>query len=1020
MKPIQLVMRAFGPYPKAQVIDFRELGDRSLFLIHGPTGAGKTSVLDAVCFALYGESSGAERKADELRSHLAAPEVTTEVVFDFELGNKRYRVWRSPTQDLPKMRGEGFTTRTHKATLWDRSGLADDDEEGQVLATRASEVTQELTERLGFTADQFRQVVVLPQGQFRRLLSANSTDRQAILQTIFQSEVYRRVEEALKEKAKNMEGEMRGLRETREALLHQAEVQEPGELEKKRKDKGKQLKEAGKKRKAAAAQQKVANKALQEGQKAEARFKELEEAQEELDKITKLEPEQTKRKEELRLARAAERLEEPSKNLAARKAEDEEARSELEKAQVAAAQAENNSKEAQAWLKEERGKEPEREQARMEVDRLQRLSGVVEEVAALRKKLVLGQKKAKESAKARDKAKGVLTSIKEGIEDGERKQGDLRNKAGRLEELKLRHADLERSLTRRKELEAKVLELESGQKDHAKKQAARIAAQKKVEQQKKRLSELQASWTQGQAAILAQVLKEGQPCPVCGSLEHPYPAVSQEALPGQPEIEASQELLVSLEEGLEEVRDAESKLANEVAGLEATVSSLRQNLEERADIPIETLEAELKLVGVEKQDAAKAAAELDQLEKQLQALSKQRGETETQLEELALEAQQAEKDAGSLQALVVDKEKEVPEDLRADGAMQKALVKATKLREDLIKAYEKGQSEAQESSNKQASAAASLKAAQKHATETQKKYKLQEKAFGEALEKAGFKSIDEYEEVRSLVAQIDQIEAAIQRHDQAREAASARLLRAQKASKGLERPNLPALERATDQTGLLLQKAVEEQTRYEDELTQLDKLWDKWSQLEERLQKLQDLYSVTGQLSKTASGQNRLNLTFERFVLGTLLDEVLEVASQRLGIMSRGRFRLQRSHEVADRRSAAGLDLEVLDAYSGTERPVATLSGGEGFMASLALALGLADVVQSHAGGRRLNTIFVDEGFGSLDSDSLDQALECLLELQQGGRLVGVISHVSDLKERIPARLLVETSPSGSRARFEC
>jgi len=241
MRPIRLSLCAFGPYAAEHTFDFRELGSRSFFLIHGPTGSGKTTVLDAMCFALYGDTSGNERQARQMRSDMADPSERTEVVFDFSLGTELYRVSRSPEQERPKQRGEGMTTERPKATLWQRTGLVDDNGEGHVLAAKWGDVTEAVESLLGFKSDQFRQVVLLPQGQFRRLLLATSTEREAILERLFQTEFYRIVTERLKEAARDVQEHMKDARSRGESIRSQAGVESKDELAARRAERAAQI-----------------------------------------------------------------------------------------------------------------------------------------------------------------------------------------------------------------------------------------------------------------------------------------------------------------------------------------------------------------------------------------------------------------------------------------------------------------------------------------------------------------------------------------------------------------------------------------------------------------------------------------------------------------------------------------------------------------------------------------------------------------------------------------------------------
>ena len=229
MKPIRLEMSAFGPYAGVQVVDFRELGDRTFFLIHGPTGSGKTSILDAICYALYGDTSGAERNGRQMRSQQAEPAVKTFVNFDFEIGEKSYRVYRSPEQEKPKVRGEGFTRSNPEGTLWDRTGEPDD-AEGRVLESKPTMVTEAVERLLGFNSGQFRQVIMLPQGRFRQLLLADSRERQAILETLFDAERFRRLQERLKRKMLDLQTALGDLVKDKDRLLKDADVEDEAGL----------------------------------------------------------------------------------------------------------------------------------------------------------------------------------------------------------------------------------------------------------------------------------------------------------------------------------------------------------------------------------------------------------------------------------------------------------------------------------------------------------------------------------------------------------------------------------------------------------------------------------------------------------------------------------------------------------------------------------------------------------------------------------------------------------------------
>jgi exonuclease SbcC len=290
--------------------------------------------------------------------------------------------------------------------------------------------------------------------------------------------------------------------------------------------------------------------------------------------------------------------------------------------------------------------------------------------------------------------------------------------------------------------------------------------------------------------------------------------------------------------------------------------------------------------------------------------------------------------------------------------------------------------------------------------------------FLKTVRAAGFTDVDDFRSAKKGPHEMDSLEQEIQTFHTSLESARDRLARAKEAADGLVPPDLEGIEKTAHEAKSRLQTALQREATLAESLKRVAKLAADYESCSLELAHEETRYAVVGRISEVANGHNPVGITFQRFVLGALLDRVLVAASERLEIMSNRRYSLQRQSERADRRTSGGLDLEVVDSYTGRERPVSTLSGGESFLASLSLALGLADVVQSYSGGIRLDTIFVDEGFGSLDPEALDLAFRALVDLQSGGRLVGVISHVPDLRDRIDTRLEIVPDKRGSKARF--
>jgi exonuclease SbcC len=360
----------------------------------------------------------------------------------------------------------------------------------------------------------------------------------------------------------------------------------------------------------------------------------------------------------------------------------------------------------------------------------------------------------------------------------------------------------------------------------------------------------------------------------------------------------------------------------------------------------------------------------------------------------------------------------VPEEYHRTDLLNRAKDKLRKRMTALEAALRKAQKELELGAQDLAAKEASCEAAEEHAALTAQRRLVQQQEFAASLQNAGFHDEAAFKQAKRAVDEIAPLEADILAFDRDRESARDRMTRAVQGAAGLIHPDMEALEQAALSAREALTSSVREEATLKESFKRIGSWLRDHENYARELGALEERYAIVGRLAEVSGGSNKDGITFQRFVLAALLDDVLATASKRLHLMSNGRFYLQRVKDRTDRRTAGGLDLEVHDTYTGTTRPASSLSGGESFLASLSLALGLADVVQSYAGGMRLETIFVDEGFGSLDDEALDQALRALIDLQQTGRLVGIISHVRDLRERIDTRLEITADRRGSMARF--
>jgi exonuclease SbcC len=1018
MRPLRVELHAFGPYPKVQVIDFRELGSHPLFLITGPTGSGKTSVLDGMCFALFGEATGGDRPVDRLRSDHADNGTPTLVRFDFELGGKGYRIERAPKQERPKKRGTGTVSEAAKATLWERSLTADDAEDGEVLITRHDQIAAKVEELLGFKADQFRQVMMIPQGEFRRLLSAQSGDRERILSTLFGTGRFKRLADelrarhwAIKKRLDTSDIERKtlhdsagvesleqlgGLIQTWETKVAVAKV-ESGKLE---------------------AISKKTAAALQAGKLNADRLLELNTARQEVGELAKRKSEIDGQRNELERAGKAKGLRATAEHHGQRGGELGDAKKARDEALGLLDGAKVAKDDADKALTEERKRDEQRAAAQKRIGELEAHAGKAEKLAG-------AQNATQEAASAltlatgeEKTAEGDLAEKKVKAEAGRTAVEETRATAAGLDGAKKAAEAASKGRSDRQTYETKRIELATLTTQADKTKAKLEDDETLVASARETLTLVRQAWDRGQAAVLARGLAEGAPCPVCGSTEHPEPATADESVPEEVALKSGEKTL----QGAEKNRDASRREADRVTGLvtalTAAIETLRDGLGDEAGTPLDELEGREK-------DAKGLLAAAEQADKGLPGLE-QASTTAAEAVTAADKGLTAARKAREAATTALEKAKtrettvaeSLPEELRGAGALNQA-IEAEKTKLDALKA-------ALDSANSTAQAAGeALATAKTGAAGTEKNLKkatdLHRKAaekLKEAIAEASFKDEEDYQGARREDGSMDVLDLEIRAWDEATTRADTRLKTAEKKAKGVEKPDLEGLETAATGAADAHAASLKQLGEMQGEVKTLKGHQTALQKIEEARKADLEAQKTIGRLATAAEGKNGANMTFERFVLAAFLENVLQAATARLRRMSAGRYTLHRATGFKDGRKKGGLDLEVLDAYTGRARPVGTLSGGEGFEASLALALGLADTVQAQSGGIHLDAIFVDEGFGSLGQEDLDAVMNALEDLQEGGRLVGVISHVAELAERVTARLVIDKGHDGSSARF--
>ena len=911
MRPLKLTISGFGPYAGTQELDFSRLGTGGLYLITGDTGAGKTTIFDAITYALFGEASGDSRDASMLRSKYAAPDAPTYVELTFDYGGKSYQVKRSPEYTRAKTRGTGNTKQAATAELIYPNGN---------VVTKLKEVNTAIRDIIGLTRAQFSQIAMISQGDFRKLLQAGTEERQKIFRDIFRTKFYDLLQSKLKENVLAVGREKDEISRSigqymRSVTCKEDSVYSP-DVEKAR---------AG--QLPMAEFQKVLEAILEEDTGAEKKLdSDLDAVEKELDAV----------KEQLTKAEAYQK----EKTELFGKQEQERALS-------------TQLQEAKGAKDAAKDTEPQQRELTNRLAQWELLLPKYDDLNTLEAKLTTAKKDLADAMRKRETAQALQAQLNAEIQSLKEEHSQLSS----AEAQKERFSNQLSNANERKEKFTKLLsEIKSFNAEQEKLNELQQAFQAALATSSRLLqiyNDKNTAFLREQAGMMASNLEEGKPCPVCGSIHHPVLAALSQDAPSEADVKHAKKKY--------EDADKETQLASQKASKQnGTVETVREAL-------LKTVSDLLPGTSLEEASAA-AKKEAAEIQSEINGLNKELAEIKEKIQrKQALEKQIPSKEEEYQKA--VNAYTDADTKIKLCNGIEALQTQADELRSELP-FPDKAAAEAQQEADREQ--LDKLKQAQAEANE---KYSACDK---------------ELTVVQSAITQLNQ-----QLADQPEWDTEA--LTTQKNDMTLRRDKL--------------RKAQEDvRHRNKNNTTAKNNIHDNASVLAD----LEQQYAWMKALSDTANGDvsGKQKIKLETYIQGAYFDQILMRANIRLQKMSGGQYDLKRRDTVDGYKSQSGLELDIVDHINASERSVNTLSGGESFLASLALALGLSDEVQMST-GIRLDTLFVDEGFGSLDPEALNKAYNTLASLTEGNRLVGIISHVAELKERIDRQIVVSKKPSG-------
>lgn len=889
MKPLKIKISAFGPYKNCIDIDFEMLGESGIFLITGDTGAGKTTIFDSISFALFGEVSGSNRPVPSVRSDFADNDTETFVELEFTHKNKKYKIRRNPAYERTKKRGEGTTKTSADASL----------EYDDKVISGTKNVDIKIEEILGINSKQFKQISMLAQGEFLKILFAESKDRTEIFRRIFDTDIYNQIAKRLADKTRIAKAELEQLKDY--FAINSSNI--------------------------------VWKDGIQSVQPKDVNELFIQEILEKLQQEIKINSEQFEKCQE----QISKQSDENSK---------------IEKEIMAQKDKNDKIYRCQKLQEEQKVLQEKQEDIKQKEILIQKSQEIIN-------KILPKEDKKKELEKEISQKQKVLQDIFEKIELGKKKEEKFKQILELIEIIKVQFQKYSELKDGKTELEDKIKKLQVIIKEQENKKIASENAQK-LEVEWEKLStevlEKEKEFFKEQAGILAEKLKENEPCPVCGSLHHPNLAIKSKSV-------LTKEELDNLKEKEEKSRKILTDATNKVTEINSKIETLIKEFGEKPDVELYN------------KKYAEISEELEKAYNQLNDNYKQ-----IMLKDIVIES------------------------FEYDIFKEKITNKISKEREEFLKL------QTQQEENK------------KQIDELLQKQEKAQNDYQNTLKELGFENEEQYKKSVLNNLQIEIFSKEIEKYKTDVTINATKLEEIQKEIKGFEKVDLTAKIQEFNNKKQELENMRKQQMEYHRIFENNNRILVDLQTNSKKLDSKIKEFIMVEDLSKIANGTvyGKRRIEFEQFVQASYFDMVIIEANKRLLKMTDNRFLLVRkesSERVSDK---IGLELEVIDNYNGKRRDVKSLSGGEAFKAALSLALGLSDVIQSYSGGIVVDTMFIDEGFGSLDTESREQAINTLNQLTDNHKLIGIISHVTELKERIDKKVIVTKSTEGSKITIEC